>query len=82
MESGGFAIPGQMNNFTITIPPATNVSSYACPAAGSGTCYDIKFQGQTGQIQGGWFGYDAGYGNAGNTSPPTASTNTGIEILQ
>ena len=80
MGSGGFAIPGQVNNFTITIPPATIDSSSPCQA-GSGTCDNITFQGQQGQIQGGWFGYDAGYGNAGNSSPPVATTNSGIEIL-
>jgi hypothetical protein len=81
-SSGGFAIPGQMNSFTITIPAASSVSSPIACQAGSGTCYNITFQGQTGQIQGGWFGYDAGYGNAGNSSPPVASTNSGVEILQ
>jgi hypothetical protein len=85
-SSGGFAIPGQVNNFTITIPAATDVSPFSCQA-GSGTCYTIAFQdqngqNQTGQIQGGWFGYDAGYGNAGDSSNGGAFTNTGIEILQ
>ncbi len=82
--SGGFAIPGQVNPFTITIPAATNVTPYAC---GSGTCYTITFkdqngQNQTGQIQGGWFGYDAGYGNAGDSSAGGAFTNNGVEVTQ
>jgi hypothetical protein len=84
--SGGFAIPGQVNNFTINIPPATSPVPYTCQG-GSGTCYTITFQdqngqNQTGQIQGGWFGYDAGYGNAGDSSAGGAFTNSGIEILQ
>ena len=75
----GAAIQGQVNNFSITIPPAGNISSYTCQA-GSGTCYNITFQGQSGQIQGGWFGEDACYGSRDSES--TACTNSGIEVEQ
>ena len=75
----GAAIQGQVNNFSITIPPAGNISSYTCQA-GSGTCYNITFQGQSGQIQGGWFGEDACYGSTDSES--TACTNSGIEVEQ
>lgn len=86
LPSGSFAIPGQVNNFTITIPAATSVNlSAPCPSPESGTCPMITFvdqngNPQTGQIQGGWFGYDAGYGNAGDSSVGGAFTNSGIEI--
>jgi hypothetical protein len=82
-NSGGFAIPGQVNAFTINIPAATILNRSApCPSPESGSCPNIGFQGQTGQIQGGWFGYDAGYGNAGDSSAGGAFTNSGIEVTQ
>jgi hypothetical protein len=73
----GAAIPGQVNNFTIVIPQAVINSSGPC-SAGSGTCYNITFQGQTGDIQGGWFGEDVSYNGGGNEH--VSATNSGIEI--
>jgi len=73
----GTPVPGQTNTFTITIPRAT-VNSYGPCSAGSGTCYNITFQGQTGDIQGGWFGFDA----IDSSVSYGASTNNGVEILQ
>ena len=52
----GFAVLGAMNNFTITIPAATVNSSYTC-STGTGTCYNITFQGQTGNVSIGQFYY-------------------------
>jgi hypothetical protein len=84
--TSGLVVPGQMNNFTITIPPATIDSSPICPG-GSGVCPIITFndqQGnpQTGQIQGGWFGMDACYGNVAVASMPVACTTSGVEVTQ
>lgn len=71
----GAAIPGQVNNFTIVVPPATLNSTSTC-TSGSGTCYNITFQGNTGDVQGGWFGEDACYGNGGGEAQ--SCTNNGI----
>ncbi len=72
----GVAIPGQVNNFTIVVPAATLNSTSTC-TGGSGTCYNITFQGNTGDVQGGWFGEDACYGNGGGEAQ--SCTNNGIE---
>jgi hypothetical protein len=74
----GTVIPGQYNTFTVTIPKSTNVAPVACNGGGTGPCYNITFQGQTGDIEAGWFGFDAidsmvSYGSA---------TNNGVEINQ
>jgi hypothetical protein len=71
----GTPVPGQYNKFTITIPKSTIHSSYPCQG-GSGICYNITFQGQTGDIQGGWFGFDA----MDPTVSYGGSTNNGVEI--
>ena len=75
----GTAIPGQANNFTIVIP-AAQINSVSDCNGGSGVCYNITFQGQTGDITGGWFGEDACY--SGGRDEPTSCTNSGVEILQ
>jgi len=72
----GTAVPGQWNSFTITIPKSTNVTPAACDGGGSGPCYNITFEGQTGQIEGGWFGFDA----MDPTVDYGGSTNYGVEI--
>jgi hypothetical protein len=72
----GVGIPGQANNFTIVIPPAVLNGTDDCNDGG--VCYNITFQGQTGDIQGGWFGEDSCYNGGGNE--PTSCTNSGIEI--
>jgi hypothetical protein len=71
----GVAIPGQVNNFTIVVPAATVNSTSTC-TGGSGTCYNITFQGNTGDVQGGWFGEDACYGGGGGEAQ--SCTNNGI----
>lgn len=75
----GTAIPGQVNNFTIVVPAAVINSTTTC-SAGSGTCYNITFEGQTGEIQGGWFGEDACYSGAAGAKGNISCTNSGIEI--
>jgi hypothetical protein len=66
----GTPVPGQWNTFTMTIPKATINSVGPC-----GTCYNITFQGQMGDIQGGWLGFDANDHMGG-------FTNSGVEIQQ
>ena len=72
----GTAVPGQTNNFTIVVPAATNVTTTSC--SGGGTCYNITFQGQTGVVQGGWFGADACDNNRRNGG--SSCTNSGVEV--
>jgi len=72
----GTPVPGQANVFTMIIPQVTNNGDCTGGPYGgfSGTCYNVTFGGQTGDIQpGGWFGFDANnHGSSFSTS--------GIEI--
>ena len=65
------AIAGQVNSFTITIPAATSHGTVGC---GGNTCYNITFQGQTGDVEGGWVGMDACF------QDQSSCTNSGVEI--
>lgn len=69
----GTPAAGAFNAFTLTIPPATINSTGSCPGGLGGTCYNITFQGQTGDVQGGWIGFDA-------NNEQGSSTNNGVEI--
>jgi probable HAF family extracellular repeat protein len=68
-------VAGQTNAFTMKIPAVTmNGPPYLCEGAGNGTCYNVTFQGQTGNIQtGGWFGFNA-------NSHGTGFTHSGLEV--
>ncbi len=75
----GFPIPGQMNNFTIVIPAATVISGPSTCSTGSGTCYNITYQGQTAEVQAeGWIGADAC--DFSKQSGGESCTNSGIQI--
>ncbi len=67
----GSAIPGQVNAFTITIPAATVNGPVDC---GGNACYNITFQGQGGDIEGGWVGMDACF------QDQSSCTNSGVEL--
>jgi hypothetical protein len=57
----GTPVPGQTNVFTMIIPQVTNNGDCTGSYPGfTGTCYNVTFGEQTGDIQpGGWFGFDA-----------------------